>query len=333
MRCGPTGIRGAARQRLHRAVEREEPEPVAALAAGERRAAGEHDDVLLALVLEHRRRRVHAAVRLELPQLLAGGLVHGREAAIVAADENEPAGGDDRAAVALVDPLLAPRDAIRLEVDDGEHAAPGRGEARDDAAGIERAGLDGIIRVATRPRPSSESVAQMYMRFVSGSYELGGQFTAASGFHTAGVLVKGVKMRPSLTSSKPSGAMSMDCGTMASPTGNGCVGEVYCCGSCITGVSSMPSSGLPLVAIEDVDPAGLAGLRDALAQLCRRTARRRGSRDSARRSPRCRDAPAGSASGTCPVFASMRDDRDAEEVVALAQVRRSAPGPGFAVEK
>src|SRR5262249_187381 len=94
--------------------------------------------------------------------------------------------------------------------------------------------------------PQSESVAQIYMRWLSGSYELGGQFTAASGFHTAGDLVKGVKILPSLTSSNPSGAMSMDCGTIASPTPKGCVAEVNCCGSCITGVSTTPSSGLPV---------------------------------------------------------------------------------------
>src|SRR6185295_1785213 len=86
----------------------------------------------------------------------------------------------------------------------------------------------------------------MYMRLLSGSYELGDQFTAASGFHTAGDFVKGVKILPLFTSSNPSSAMGIDCYTIASPTGKGCVGEVNCCDSCITGVSTTPSSGLPI---------------------------------------------------------------------------------------
>ena len=77
--------------------------------------------------------------------------------------------------------------------------------------------------------------------------ELGGQFTAAKGFHKTGVWVNGVKIRPSFTSSNPSGAISMCCGTIASPVGNGWVGEVYCLGSCMTGVSTIPISGLPVV--------------------------------------------------------------------------------------
>lgn len=49
---------------------------------------------------------------------------------------------------------------------------------------------------------------------VSGSYELGGQLTAARGFQSTGSSsLKGVKMRPSLTSLKPSSGTSMNCGT------------------------------------------------------------------------------------------------------------------------
>src|SRR5579862_2469222 len=86
----------------------------------------------------------------------------------------------------------------------------------------------------------------MYIYCASGSYELGGQLTAASGFQIAGVFVNGVNILPSLTRSNPSGGMSMDCGTIASPTGKGCVGEVNCFGSCMTGVSTTPISGLPV---------------------------------------------------------------------------------------
>jgi hypothetical protein len=52
--------------------------------------------------------------------------------------------------------------------------------------------------------------------------------------------------------------MSIDCGTIGSPIGYGCVAAVAWRGSCGTGRSSMPISGSPVVAIEDVDPAGLA---------------------------------------------------------------------------
>src|SRR4029079_5904151 len=96
------------------------------------------------------------------------------------------------------------------------------------------------------------SVAQTYRRCDSGSYELGGQFAPpiVPGFMAIGSVQNGVKILPSLitltplgTMLEPSGGMSIDCGTIASPTGNGCVAEVACRGSCITGFSSMPTSG------------------------------------------------------------------------------------------
>ena len=64
----------------------------------------------------------------------------------------------------------------------------------------------------------------------------------------------------------PSGAISISCGTTASPRGNGCVAAVACRGSCGTGRSSMPTSGLPGLPIEDVGPAGLADFGDRLAR-------------------------------------------------------------------
>jgi hypothetical protein len=83
---------------------------------------------------------------------------------------------------------------------------------------------------------------------VAGSYELGGQFTAASGFHSLGLSsLNGVKILPSFTRSKPSSGMSSDCGTIASPTGKGCVAAVFCDGSCITRVSTVPIRGSPVV--------------------------------------------------------------------------------------
>src|SRR5436190_6143486 len=96
------------------------------------------------------------------------------------------------------------------------------------------------------------SVAQTYRRCVSGSYELGGQFAPpiVPGFIAIGSVQNGVKILPSFTTDpplgtmlEPSGGMSIDCGTIASPIGKGCVAAVACRGSCITGLSSMPISG------------------------------------------------------------------------------------------
>ena len=99
------------------------------------------------------------------------------------------------------------------------------------------------------------SLAQTYRRCVSGSYELGGQFAPpiVPGFIAIGSVQNGVKILPSLTSAapfgstlEPSGGMSIDCGTIASPIGYGCVAAVACRGSCGTARSSMPISGLPV---------------------------------------------------------------------------------------
>ncbi len=99
------------------------------------------------------------------------------------------------------------------------------------------------------------SVAQTYRRCVSGSYELGGQFAPpiVPGFSAIGSVQNGVKILPSLTSAapsgstlEPSGGMSIDCGTIASPIGYGCVAAVACRGSCGTARSSMPISGSPV---------------------------------------------------------------------------------------
>ena len=79
------------------------------------------------------------------------------------------------------------------------------------------------------------------------------------------VPTNGVKMRPSLTSALPSGAISMNCGTMESPRGKGGVLAVACRGSCGTGFSSMPTSGFPLVRsrmyVQPVFPTSAIALR------------------------------------------------------------------------
>ncbi len=76
----------------------------------------------------------------------------------------------------------------------------------------------------------------------------------------------GVKMRPSLTSACPSGAISMNCGTMASPRGNGCVA-----GRCLPrllrdGLLVDADERLAGLTIEDVRPAGLSHFDDRLSR-------------------------------------------------------------------
>ena len=88
--------------RLNRTTTR----AVAARGADQRAAGREREHVLLALVLERARRRVHAGAGLELPELLAGRRVERGEAPVVAADEQQPAAGRERAAVALLGPLV-----------------------------------------------------------------------------------------------------------------------------------------------------------------------------------------------------------------------------------
>ena len=82
----------------------------------------------LPLVLERAHRRVHAGAGLKLPELRAGRRVERRQPAIVAADEQQAAAGRQRAAVALLRPLIAPRQLVRRHV-----------ERRDDAGARARA--------------------------------------------------------------------------------------------------------------------------------------------------------------------------------------------------
>ena len=134
------------------------------------------------------------------------------------------------------------------------------------AAMIPVRGMRGVMRLAAarsgRPstggtkfgspppvKPLTTDDAQTNRCCARGSYELGGQFAPPQmpGFTIVGSSpTNGVKMRPSLTSANPSGAMSTCCGTTASPRGNGCVAAVACRGSCGTARSSMPTIGSPV---------------------------------------------------------------------------------------
>ncbi len=127
------------------------------------------------------------------------------------------------------------------------------------------------------------SLAQTYSRCVSGSYELGGQFAPpiVPGFIAIGSVQNGVKILPSLMTAaplgitlEPSGGMSIDCGTIASPIGYGCVAAVACRGSCITAPLLDADQRLAGFAIENISPARLRHLHEAFAHAPVRPRRR-----------------------------------------------------------
>ena len=97
-------------------------------------------------------RRVHAGAGLELPELLAGGRVERGEPAVVAADEQQPAGGRERAAVALLGPLVAPRELVGGDVERGEDAGARDARERRRAA-EERAAVPPAARTFGSPPP------------------------------------------------------------------------------------------------------------------------------------------------------------------------------------
>src|SRR5262249_26219227 len=133
--------RRARRGRRHRPVEAEQPDAVAARGTDERVAGGKRDHVLLALVLERARRRVHARAGLKFPQLLPRRGVERGEASVVAADEQQPAAGRERAAVALLRPLIAPRNLVRRDVERGDDPGARHARVRRRAAEEARAVL------------------------------------------------------------------------------------------------------------------------------------------------------------------------------------------------
>lgn len=92
------GVPTFARRHLAQlAVQREQPEIVAVRRGGQCIAAGVERHELLALVLEHGGHAVGACAGLELPQVLAGCGFVGVQLTRVGADEDQIAGGDNRA--------------------------------------------------------------------------------------------------------------------------------------------------------------------------------------------------------------------------------------------
>lgn len=80
LELGLAGCRTRARIARHAraAVQREQPNAVAAFRTGEERARRERDHILLAPMLERRHGRVDARVRLELPEQMAVHFVERR---------------------------------------------------------------------------------------------------------------------------------------------------------------------------------------------------------------------------------------------------------------
>ena len=105
--------------------QRERDDAVVGHRVAEEAAAGGRDDDVLPAVAAFvgHRRRLRRARQLVRPQLLAGLRVERAEAAVVGrADEDQPAGGRDRAAVAGTAGLLLVR---RQALGDPERHAPG----------------------------------------------------------------------------------------------------------------------------------------------------------------------------------------------------------------
>src|SRR6185436_20942987 len=110
------------RHRVEGAVEREQPDVVAFRRGREHVAGRVRDDVLLAVVRENADGRIHAGTGLELPKLLTALRVERRKPAVVAPDENEPAGRCRCAAIAAIGPVLLPYDRVRAHVHRRERA-------------------------------------------------------------------------------------------------------------------------------------------------------------------------------------------------------------------
>src|SRR5207344_839744 len=79
---------------------------------------------------------VHAGARLEFPKLRAVARVERREPAVVAAHEHEAAGRRDRAAVALLGPVLPPSDRVGAQVYRAEHAELAERRGAEDSGRV-----------------------------------------------------------------------------------------------------------------------------------------------------------------------------------------------------
>src|SRR5438132_11521872 len=117
--------RGRRPQRPDLPLQREGPDRVAVGAALQLIAAGRDHDERLAIHLVDDGRRIRAEAGLEAPQLLTRLGVDREEVAVGLATEDETAGRDRRAAATAdaVRRLVLPGDLVRLAVDRGERAA------------------------------------------------------------------------------------------------------------------------------------------------------------------------------------------------------------------
>src|SRR5438876_9634800 len=258
--------RGRRPQRPDLPLQREGPDRVAVGAPRQLIAAGRDHDELLAIHLVDDGRRIRAEAGLEAPQLLTRLGVDREEVAVGLATEYEAAGRDRRAAATAdaVRRLVLPGDLVRLAVDRGERAAhlgPDRRRLRaadvalaDEelvAVAREGAGADGpgdveVARVGAvrhrRPVRSAQARGLHDHRvfpedledaagLLVGRHRLG---TLRHGRVALGVRLRLRRLLPRLLRHRP--LLDAD-------------------------------QRLAVRAIQDVDPAGPAGLGDALARL------------------------------------------------------------------
>src|SRR5437016_1472103 len=139
--------------RAERAVEAEQPEVVAVRGAGERVARGVEGNDLLTALLEDRRGAVCSGAGLEAPEQVAVGGVVRLQFATVSADEDELAGGRDRACVAGVRQVALPD--------------------QPAAAGVYRGDYAGIVRPAGRDGAPELLLARLPLRLRAGNVGLG----------------------------------------------------------------------------------------------------------------------------------------------------------------
>ena len=113
-------------------------------------------------MLEYARRSVDASAGLERPQATPGERVERGEAAVAAADEDEPPRRRDRPAVAGLRPPLAPRHPVRPHVDRRDDAVRGKPHA-PEAPSVEDVAGNRFVVVARPAAKHPDSVGRAHV--------------------------------------------------------------------------------------------------------------------------------------------------------------------------
>ncbi len=189
---------------------------------------------------------------------------------------------------------------IGLEIDDREHAATRRREAGDDAARIERARFDRIVRIAALRAPQRIRGADVHeVRF--------GIERARRPVHRGQRLPHGRRLRERREDASlvhQLEAFRRECRWTAARRHRRRGRAAWA--RCAAAAPASPGSRRCRAAACRCRDRGCTPSRSCRPPRCpcavlpAVAAHRTGSPDSASRSPRCRDEPAGSASGTSP---------------------------------